>query len=290
LASGGDKKTRTRRDYHPRVEGLEALRLLSGATQAHPLAAMAVEQDLLADPGQHLAPLGDDALASPISNATWDAALVQTHLADLLTSPIISTPASTTGTAISTTTSQSSLVESDPAAVESGLKQLNKYLNTTWYRAGMPAQIHDDSSQAVYATLLQNLGRQRFDALLADVGQWGVKEVVNRETSEGVDFFRAVDMVKKRAQRERIHQSLESVDVPSAPREQATSAARRDALREVIDQTLNPREAALIQDTLMGKTPAEIAHQWGVAPKTVSNEKTRVLQKLRDVLANHELN
>jgi DNA-binding CsgD family transcriptional regulator len=35
---------------------------------------------------------------------------------------------------------------------------------------------------------------------------------------------------------------------------------------------------------LQGKTPAEIAQQWGVAPKTVSNEKTRVIQKLRDAL------
>ena len=34
----------------------------------------------------------------------------------------------------------------------------------------------------------------------------------------------------------------------------------------------------------MGKTPAEIASQWGVAPKTVSNEKTRVIQKLRDAM------
>jgi len=290
LASGGDKKTRTRRDYHPRVEGLEAVRLLSGATQAHPLAAMAVEQDLLADPVQHLAPLGDDMPAPPVSSATWDAALVQTHLAEFLTSPVTSTSATTTAAATPATTSQSTLIDSDPAAIASGLSQLNKYLSRAWYRAGLPAQIHDDSSQAVYATLLQNMGRQRFDTLVADVGHWGVKEVFSRETSEGVNFFRAVDMVKKRAQRERIHQSLESVDVPSAPREQATSAARRDALREVIDQTLNPREAALIQDTLMGKTPAEIAQQWGVAPKTVSNEKTRVLQKLRDVLANHELN
>ena len=34
----------------------------------------------------------------------------------------------------------------------------------------------------------------------------------------------------------------------------------------------------------MGKTPAEIALNWGVAPKTVSNEKARVLHKLRGVL------
>ena len=40
----------------------------------------------------------------------------------------------------------------------------------------------------------------------------------------------------------------------------------------------------------MGKTPAEIALEWGVAPKTVSNEKSRVLQKLRVALVDHEMN
>jgi len=90
-------------------------------------------------------------------------------------------------------------------------------------------------------------------------------------------------MVKKRAQRERVHQSLDAVDVP-VPSGNSETRAWRDALREAIDRSLSPREASLINDTLMGKTPAEIALHWGVAPKTVSNEKTRVLQKLRDVL------
>ena len=46
-----------------------------------------------------------------------------------------------------------------------------------------------------------------------------------------------------------------------------SSASLRAALQEAIQHTLSPREAALIQDTLMGKTPAEIAIQWGVAPR-----------------------
>ena len=162
-------------------------------------------------------------------------------------------------------------------------------MNRAWYRAGIPAQVHDDSSQAVYATLLQNLGRQRFETLVADVGHSGIKDVFSRETADGLNFFRAVDMVKKRAQRERVHQSLDSMDVATSS-DQGTNAAWRNVLREAIDRKLSPREASLIEDTLMGKTPAEIAQQWGVAPKTVSNEKTRVLQKLRDVLATHELN
>ena len=77
---------------------------------------------------------------------------------------------------------------------------------------------------------------------------------------------------------------------PRIPATTRTGATLRAALQDAIDQNLNPREAALIQDTLMGKTPAEIAQQWGVAPKTISNEKSRVLQKLREALVDHELN
>jgi DNA-binding CsgD family transcriptional regulator len=286
LAGGTEKNPRSRRDYRPTVEGLEALRLLSSATQAHALTDVAAERDLLADP----LPLGDEALTQGVSTATWDEALVQTELGELL-NPTAHTSLTTSSPASSpSAVPQSTTTDSDPVALASGLSQLNKYLNKTWYRAGIPLQLHDDSSQAVYATLLQNMGRGQFDALVADVGHWGVKDVFSRETSDGLAFFRAVDMVKKRAQRERSLQSLDSVDVSSDDRSSGSGAALREALKEAIQHTLSPREAALIQDTLMGKTPAEIAIQWGVAPKTVSNEKTRVLQKLRSALADYEMN
>jgi DNA-binding CsgD family transcriptional regulator len=138
--------------------------------------------------------------------------------------------------------------------------------------------------------LLQQLGRDRFDALISDVGHSGIKDVFSRETNEGIDFFRAVDMVKKRAQRERVFQPLDAIDASSTSASSSSSSSAsekalwHEALREAIDRSLSPREASLINETLMGKTPAEIALHWGVAPKTISNEKTRVLQKLRDVL------
>ena len=90
-------------------------------------------------------------------------------------------------------------------------------------------------------------------------------------------------MIKKRALRERVYQSLDAMDVPASSGNSETKAWS-DALREAIDHSFSPREASLINETLMGKTPAEIALHWGVAPKTVSNEKARVLQKLREVL------
>ena len=250
---------------------------------------MAAEHDLRADASDTVSHLGDGSQA--VSSATWDAALVQTELADIL-----GTGGGSTGTATAPASSSEPKVAAPPVttadtkALTSGLTQLNKYLSRAWYRAGISPQLHDDSSQAVYTTLLQNLGRSNFDSLITDVGHWGIKEVFPRETSEGVAFFRAVDMVKKRAERERIHQSLDTIDVAGPSDEFGEVADRRHALEEAIKQTLSPREAALIQDTLMGKTPAEIADQWGVAPKTVSNEKTRVLQKLRMALADHEMN
>lgn len=255
--SGGQGDGKKRRSYRPTVEALEALRLLSSAAQTLP--DLAVERGLLA-PIETPIP---DVTPSSESDATWDAALSDTQLAELL---------STTQAA------------PDSQATDSGLAQLNRYLSRAWYRAGVPVQMHDDCSQAVYVALLNNLGRSRFDALLGEIGQFGIRDVLSRETAEGPDFFRAIDTVKKRAQRERTFQPLDTVAATASTPEDETQSNWRGALKEAIDHSLTPREAALIYATLKGETPAEIASQWGVAPKTVSNEKTRVIQKLRDAL------
>jgi DNA-binding CsgD family transcriptional regulator len=249
---------------------MEALRLLSSAAAAS-FPGLVAEHNVLGDHGAAAAHPLMSALPS-VSGETWDAALLQTHLADLLpgSGPAFISPPASTST-------------SDASALSSGLTQLNKYLSRAWYRAGIPVQMHEDCSQAVYTTMLQQLGRDQFDNLISDVGHSGIKDVFSRETNEGLDFFRAVDMIKKRALRERVYQPLDTMDVPASSASSDTKAWS-DALREAIDHSLSPREASLINETLMGKTPAEIAHHWGVAAKTVSNEKTRVLQKLREVL------
>jgi RNA polymerase sigma factor (sigma-70 family) len=251
------------------------LRLLSGAGQAQHLTTLSAEHEVRNEQLVHDAAL-EEAITGQ-NSAAWDAALVDSDVADLL--------ANTSGR--SPRVAQGSTERVD---LVSGLTQLNKYLNRAWYRAGIPVQLHDDSTQAVFTDLLQRMGRPRFDALVSDVGHSGIKEVFARETSDGVSFFRSVDMVKKRAQRERVHQALESAQSVAASSGLSGRMALESALHEAIDQKLSPREAALIKDTLMGKTPAEIAEQWGVAPKTVSNEKSRVIQKLREALLDHELN
>ncbi len=249
------------RKYQPNVEALEALRLLSDGL-VPTLTPPPVEIQFL-----DTLPAAPDVTTLGTGSTTWDAALGQTRLTDLL------------GTSQAQT-------EADPDAIRQGLSQLDRYLCRAWARAGIPPQQHEDCTQAVYATLLQNLGRDGFDHLIADVGQNGVREVFSRDTAEGPDFFRAVDMVKKRAQREKTFQTIDDYryDLADNAGGDGASADWRGALNEAIERNLNSREASLIHDTLQGKTPAEIAEQWGVAPKTVSNEKTRVLHKLRKAM------
>jgi hypothetical protein len=259
---GGSKK---RRSYRPTVEALEALRLLSDTAQLLP--GLLPAGDVLSGPVP-LAP------SSSTPGSAWDEALSQTELADLFGPvPVPATP-----------TEAVPVAPSDVQDVSAGLSQLNRYLGRSWSRAGIPPQLHDDASQAVYVTLLQNLGRTRFDGLLADIGRLGIRDVLSRETADGPDFFRAIDTVKKRVQRERTFQPLDAIDVASASPGEDALSLWRGALQEAIDQSLTPREASLVYETLMGRTPAEIALKWGLAPKTVSNEKARVIQKLREVL------
>jgi RNA polymerase sigma factor (sigma-70 family) len=242
---------RKARSYLPTVEALEALRLFSGVAPALP------------DVAPLQVPLAGPVESAPAPLPVWDAALSTTQLADLLgptQAPV------------------------DPATAQTGFNQLDRYLATAWARAGIAPQKYEDCTQAVYLTLLENMGRARFDQLVGDVGRLGIREVLSRETAEGPDFFRAIDTVKKRAQRERTYQPLDVAAQAVAPSNDANRAGWRDTLNEAIARTLNPREAALVNETLQGKTPAEIAQEWGVAPKTVSNEKTRAFQKLRDFL------
>ena len=125
---GGGKK---RRSYRRAVEALEAVRLFSNAAQTLP--GIVVPHDLLTPTS-----LFDAPVHSPLSGTAWDTALDQTRLVELLGQP-------SNG--------------ADSEAISSGITQLNRYLRQAWYRAGVPAQMHDDCSQAVYVTLLQNLGR-----------------------------------------------------------------------------------------------------------------------------------
>lgn len=252
---------KSKRRYSPKVEVLEALRLLDASAPGLPALAVALGAlpDLASTP------------SSDTSHAAWDLALHQAAGGESQTAASPSEP--------------SNLTTSNPSNIASGLVQLDRYLARCWSRAGINPQQQDDCTQAVYTSLLQNLGRTGFDNLAANVGQHGIPQVLNRDTPLGPDFFRAVDMVKKRATRQKTFVALDDHTEPVVSAGSDGAAENwRGVLNDAIDRSLNPREADLIRATLQGFSPAEIASQWGVTPKTVSNEKSRAFQKLRNAL------
>lgn len=249
-----------RRHYRPKLEALEALRLLDAAAPA--LLSVAIEQASLG-PVEFTSTVVEPRASDLIGTDEWDLAL---------------------GDAIGETGWLNAEAVDRDAAMTHGLAQLNRYMASAWSRAGISIHQRDDCTQAVHATMLQQLGRADFDSLLVNIGRSDVSHVLNRDTELGPDFFRAIDMIKKRAQRERSFAPLdEHADV--AAREYDSEAQEwRNALDDAIDRKLDTREADLIRATLQGFSPSEIAERWGLAPKTVSNEKTRVFHKLRAAL------
>lgn len=266
------RRTSARRSYRPKVEALEALRLLDAGLLPAALAASAVEVGGATQAGEIAVPDADRLAAE----AAWDAALSDSEVGSLL------------GRGVAP---RSIDVEPEPEAIRNGLHQLTRYLGRAWARAGIEPQHFEDCTQEVYETLLGHLGRDGFDQLAEEVGHHGVRTVLNRDTAEGPDFFRAIDMVKKRTQRLKTFQSLDEQYLDIADRaggDGASASGWRGELDEAIERSLSTREADLIRETLMGRTPQEIAQSWGVAPKTVSNEKTRAIAKLRDALTDDD--
>lgn len=254
--AASERKRATRR-YRPRLEALEAIRLLdAGITAA--LLPTAVELRTLDEPAA-VEVAGE-------SHDAWDQVLGTSNVAELLGGP-------------------GALASVPSEALASGLNQLERYLGRAWARAGIAPQQYEDCTQSVYLSLMEQLGTARFACLAGGVGLHGVREVLSWETPEGPDFFRAVDMVKKRTQRTKPFQSLDDHLDSLTDQRRARDDSREwlGLLHEVMDTALSAREANLIRLTLDGNTPADIAQAWGVSAKTVSNEKSLALRKLRDV-------
>jgi len=170
-----------------------------------------------------------------------------------------------------------------------GYDRMERYLNRAWQKAGIAPPQDEDCTQSVYMVLLERWGRDNFENLATHVGRDGLTTLVTRETPVGLDFLRALDQIKKQAQRQ-LSRQIFQVDESST-----TATARGYAspdeiamgrdMERLIQASLAPREAELIRSTIEGESPSEIAARWGVSAKTVSNVKSEALNKLRTTLS-----
>ena len=143
------------------------------------------------------------------------------------------------------------------------MTHIGRYLSCVWQRT-IPVCYHEDCTQEVLAIYLERMGRTRLESL------------INNPKIVDEDFYRVIDTVKKRVQREHKHRSLLS-DVFT------TADPQTHELYDAIT-FLTPREQCLINDVLAGFSLAEIGARSGVSAKTASDRKSRTLRKLRSIL------
>ncbi|MBI1323520.1 hypothetical protein GC170_10090 [bacterium] len=275
------KPARSVRRYRPDMESLESISLLN-ATLPAPDAL--IETDGLAAPAPAW-PVPDEWVSTSANGIVtsspgavagldaWDEVLAgqrYTPSVDLL---------------------QRSADEYGESLAQSGFGRISNYLGRTWRKAGIDSPQDEDCTQSVFMVLLERWGRDRFEDVAAEVGRSGLDRLTDRQEAVGLDFLRALDQVKKQAQRQQRKTpvslaALAEIDGQDWAEAIETLAFGQD-LDEVISESLDSREADVILATIAGDSPTEIAARWGVSPKTVSNVKSEAIGKLRSSLASY---
>ncbi len=154
---------------------------------------------------------------------------------------------------------------------------IQRYCAVCWRNARLDPGIWDDCTQEVCCRLL---GKAR-------AGQLDLNRVLADDTAERRELVRAIDMVRKRVQRARRHQSFDEQLAPGS--EQDTRDRERQELGEILEAArravLSPRQDRIVELWTRGWTVPEIAQSLELPLARVSDEKYKALRKLERHLA-----
>jgi RNA polymerase sigma factor (sigma-70 family) len=153
------------------------------------------------------------------------------------------------------------------------VNDLGRYCTACWRNARLPTDCWGDCTQEVFHRLLERVP--------TDV--WG--QILRSDGDDHREFVRAIDAVKKRAQRARkfVH-NLDGVADRNESYER-TLAEQRDAVRHASEELLSPRQQRILQMSFEGWSVKEIAGELVLSPERVSDEKYKAVQRLRHHLA-----
>jgi RNA polymerase sigma factor (sigma-70 family) len=168
---------------------------------------------------------------------------------------------------------------SEASAAESGSRAVNdvgRYCSACWRNARLPLDRWGDCTQEVFSRLLQRVPLTNWSNL------W------NLETPERRELLRAIDAVKKRAQRERKRGSLTD-DMASADDAPARGIAEeRAAVDQAASRLLSPRQQCILQMICEGWSIPEMADELELPVQRISDEKYKAIQKLRTYFSDYE--
>lgn len=161
-----------------------------------------------------------------------------------------------------------------PARADADVNDLTRYCAACWRNARIDPNAWSDCTQEVFRRLLERVTPEAWGRVLKDEGD------------ERREFFRAIDAVKKRTQRQHRLASgpMETVADGRLPQERA-----RLEERELVDQAaaeiLSPRQQQILRQSFEGWSVQDIAIEMKLPPERVSDEKYKAIRKLRAQLA-----
>lgn len=178
------------------------------------------------------------------------------------------------GTALATMGSAQSASASE--ASSRSINDVSRYCSACWRNARLPLDRWGDCTQEVFSRLLQRVPLMRWSQL------W------NLETPERRELLRAIDAVKKRAQRERKQGNLSDDFAGASDGPARSRAEERAAVDVAASRLLSPRQQRILQMTFEGWSIPEMADELALPVQRISDEKYKAVQKLRTHFGHYE--
>jgi len=164
-------------------------------------------------------------------------------------------------------------------ASESDLvRDIQRYCTVCWRNARLDPTLWDDCTQEVCCRLLAK----------ARAGELELAQVLADDTPERCELVRAIDMVRKRVQRAKRHQAIDSTSIAGTDHD----SRQRDRLElgEILEAArravLSPRQDRIVELWMRGWAVPEIGAALAMPVNRVSDEKYKALRKLEHHLRN----
>jgi RNA polymerase sigma factor (sigma-70 family) len=180
------------------------------------------------------------------------------------------------GTALSAFGPSTGVMAEAPEATLHAINDMNRYCTTCWRNARLPLDSWNDCTQDVFSRMLERVATDDWEKVLAAEGD------------ERREFLRAIDAVKKRAQRTRKY--THSVDVVADKQDKHVRdlAEDREAVRLAAVELLTARQQRILQLSFEGWSVQNMAAELGLPAERVSDEKYKAIRKLRGHLCEEE--
>ncbi len=180
------------------------------------------------------------------------------------------------GTALSASNTQAEAIPTRdvPASEASGeeIRAVTRYCQVCWRNARLPIDLWTDCTQQVFVRLLERVASSQWLAMLKSEGE------------DKREFLRAIDTVKKRAQRSKKYQDLPTDVSDVHIRGYGQSREQWEAVNRAAEELLSARQKKIVELSANGWAVPEIADELNTTPERISDEKYKAIRKLRGEL------